>query len=738
MRTCFAGMSSHEILFSFMSLDLRYGMGWDERDGDVHYRHEVSSLLLPLLTTNTTNKTTSPFPLLPNLNISIPLSPTPARLCTYFPVSCLDIVIVYINSTSPAFCCTAAHVPCDHRLVYVCLSNLRLLSARHRFILYAGTSFVPITAAVQVLPPTPSPFPFRGPPLSFPELEEHRPDLLSTSCIQSRNYLPYTEISDYSKSSHFQCTGAQEKRHYKDEVHMSQGSATSRPSSNYIQNERSKRLPPLGSRTLPPIQKPTPAESPQTIPNPSATHNLSARPQPQSFTPPNQRSTRPVDVQNLLNPTSGEDITNTQNRRRNGEHLDSPPGAAANLAMPGAPTPSLPAPSMTNRSPMNVSLPSITPPMMSTYPQPIGRVLTPRGSPSTYAPAPITINNPTGTMDAKQSPFVLAQGTGVGEQRGPEIARVPSMPGEPYGSSLPRSRSPPGRQGSQDISSYDRMQVLLARTSGGGTGSHPPASQSDSPSTQYSSYSQLSRTPPAGPQPSISSGQPQSFFTNPFNAAGPSSSMAPMGFDVPASSGATGGSTYQMMTLDTENGPIQVPVDVQAASKVADEKRKRNATASHRFRQRRKEKERETSHNIAKLELQIREMEEEREHYRRERDYFREVAVRSPGQPHLLPRPISPRQRRHASMGGAMGFGNLQFQGSEGGNRNGGRNTRRRTSNYVPPTGPPPQSAEPQPSISQFEQPPQSMSEHPQGGNRGRLQEPLSLKTGPFDPSTQR
>jgi len=378
--------------------------------------------------------------------------------------------------------------------------------------------------------------------------------------------------------------------------------------------------------------------------------------------------------------------------------------------------------------------------MMSAYPQPLGRALTPRGSPSLYAPAPITMSNPTGTMDAKESPFVLSRDTGVGGQgvlNTPDMARVPSMSGELYGSSLPRTRSPPGRRASQEISNYTRMQNLLERTGGVGTGSHPPASQSDSPSTQYSSYSQLSRTPPAGPQPTISTSQPQSFFTNPFNASGPSSSMSPMGFDVPASTGATGGSTYQMMTLDTENGPIQVPVDVQAASKVADEKRKRNATASHRFRQRRKEKERETSQNIAKLEQQIREIDEEREHYRRERDYFREVAVRSPGQAHLLSRPISPRQMRRASLGGAMGFGNVQFQGSEGGNRNGGRNTRRRTSNYIPPTGPPPQSAEPQPLMSQFERPQQGMPEHGQPGHRSRLQEPSPVKTGPFEPSTQ-
>ena len=189
-----------------------------------------------------------------------------------------------------------------------------------------------------------------------------------------------------------------------------------------------------------------------------------------------------------------------------------------------------------------------------------------------------------------------------------------------------------------------------------------------------------------------------------------------------------------MMTLDTEQGPIQVPVDVQAASKVADEKRKRNATASHRFRQRRKEKERENSQNIAKLEDQIRQMEEEREHYRRERDYFREVAVRQPGQTHVLPRPLSPRQRRHNPMAGSMGFPNVQFDGAESGSRNGGRNTRRRTSAYVPPTGPPPQSTEPARVMPPYERMASNPIDHIQGGDQARL----SLKSGPFDPSATR
>lgn len=524
---------------------------------------------------------------------------------------------------------------------------------------------------------------------------------------------------------------------------MSQGPTASRPSSSSLQDDRSKRLPPLGSRALPPLQRTTsPSALQEVVSNASATPNVSARLLPQSSSSPDQRSSRPIGVQNLLNPTTSGGSANGQNQRRNGDHSRSPPGPGTNPAMPPSTTPSLPAPSVMNNSPANVSLPSITPPTRNVYPQPLGHLAS--RSPSAYAPSPIIMSNPSATMDVKQTPFVLPRDhtgmVGPSSHNLPEMARVPSVSSETYGSSLPPHRSPSGRRESLDSSShgYSGMQNLLERTGGVGTGPYPAASTSDSPSTQYSSYSQMSRTPPATVQPTMATGQPQSFFTNPFSAAGPASSMVTMKLDGAPTSNTSGGGTYQMMTLDTENGPIQVPVDVQAASKVADEKRKRNATASHRFRQRRKEKERETSQNIAKLEQQIREVEEEKEHYKKERDYFREIAIRNPGHAHLMPRPISPSRRRHASLGGAMGFGNVQYQVPEPGNRNSGRNTRRRTSNYVPPSGPVPQAVEPPPPpMPQFERTMTGMSEHSQGGNRGRLQEPLSLKTGPFDPSTR-
>lgn len=577
----------------------------------------------------------------------------------------------------------------------------------------------------------------RGIPLSIPEIEQNCPDIVARWYhSQYRHHLPCRDTNNHSKDNlPIQCHGRSENRRFLEEVHMSQRPASSRPSSS-SPHDRTKRLPPLGSRTLPPIQNTTaPGVSKNGAPNISATQNCSAQPTPPpSSTPPDQRPSRPIGVQNLLNPATSGETTKIQSRRRNAEHVDSPPRASPLTAMPRASTPSLPPTSMTNRSPVSMTLPSITPPLVSVHPLPLGRAMTPHLSPSSYGPGSVTINNPSGTMDVKQSPFVLPRDHNGAGGRGslPDLATATSLPGDPYGAPLPPARSPPGRRGSQDSTRYSHMQNLLERKGGMATGPQSVASQGDSPSTQYSSYSQVSHTPPPAPPPST--GQPQSFFTAPFTAPGPASSMAQMGFD--AASGSTaGGSTYQMMTLDTEQGPIQVPVDVQAASKVADEKRKRNATASHRFRQRRKEKERENSQNIAKLEDQIRQMEEEREHYRRERDYFREVAVRQPGQTHVLARPLSPRQRRHSSIGGSMGYPNVQFEGPETGNRTGGRNTRRRTSAYVPPTGPSPQSAEPARPIPQYEQRMASKpTEHIQGGDHARL----SLQTGPFDPSTTR
>lgn len=163
------------------------------------------------------------------------------------------------------------------------------------------------------------------------------------------------------------------------------------------------------------------------------------------------------------------------------------------------------------------------------------------------------------------------------------------------------------------------------------------AFQSDSLSTQDFTYGQVSQAEPTM--------APRIVFTSQLQSSYPSSGLASRVLQMAFGTE----DQYKIITFDTDNGLQQVPVDVQSASRDADEKRKRNANASHRFRQRRKEKDDKTSQDISKLKQHIRDI-EEREFYRGERDYFRNVATGAPNQARLLSRPLSPRQRRHISL----------------------------------------------------------------------------------------
>jgi len=455
---------------------------------------------------------------------------------------------------------------------------------------------------------------------------------------------------------------------------MSQRSGSSRPTSGVTSKDSVNNSASQCSRTLPPINDSSYAESPRLAG--SVSRSLQHAPKPSSEVQNGARSrpSGPLGMQNLLNPTAGDDNTNTS-RRRSADQLNHP--HSTNTTAPNLPA------SLVSKNRGNTLLPSITPPA-SAYPVLPGqngrRILTPRTPSSIISgPLPGTIGLPSGTIDAKTSPFIASRDR-VSTTEPPMPHLPPLSAGVPLADmsnmNPASSRSPSGYSASAVPPQVHLKQER--RPSGGGLPPQLPASQSNSPSTSYSSYSRFSNTPPA-PHAAIATTQPSSFFTQVY--ADPNA-----GSSVPRSKASYGpvssaaGQNYQLMTLDTDQGPIQVPIDVQAASKVADEKRKRNATASHRFRQRRKEKERETSNNIAKLEHQIRELAEEREFYRMERDYFRTVACSKPGQAQA-PRPPSPRQVKLAQ---ASANGHWQGQEEHGRNR---RNTRRRTSSYTPATG---------------------------------------------------
>ena len=75
--------------------------------------------------------------------------------------------------------------------------------------------------------------------------------------------------------------------------------------------------------------------------------------------------------------------------------------------------------------------------------------------------------------------------------------------------------------------------------------------------------------------------EPQSFFTTPF-ATEPQSTFT-ASFASASSLSEPPQSVYQMMTLETGSETIQVPIDVHAAARVADEKRWRNNVPTHRI-----------------------------------------------------------------------------------------------------------------------------------------------------------
>ena len=233
----------------------------------------------------------------------------------------------------------------------------------------------------------------------------------------------------------------------------------------------------------------------------------------------------------------------------------------------------------------------------------------------------------------------------------------------------PEPRIYTAEPGSSDIPS---LPSLAAAARGSALGLHatelppfqarPPATQStaalrgatphsDSPSTSHTSLSQHDQTSPAfryGTMPSV----PHAQGANRMRPGPMASDFMSEGLHHGPSEGYQSGQRAYQMTLETEQGPMVVPVelDLQQASKVADEKRKRNAGASARFRARRKEKEKEASSRISELQQEIRSLREDRDFYRNERNVMRDFAASRLGPTQIPPRPPSPLTRRPVDM----------------------------------------------------------------------------------------
>ncbi|KAK8213955.1 hypothetical protein IWZ01DRAFT_221046 [Phyllosticta capitalensis] len=413
---------------------------------------------------------------------------------------------------------------------------------------------------------------------------------------------------------------------------------------------------------------------------------------PYEPTPPHSegRTPRSLGVHSILNPS--QESREPRGHRRSASQMESP-----------SPVERAPAPSADYFSQQGThsSMEVRRAPSMAAAVGQQRRVLSPR-SPLYRTQSLGMIRPPTGTINAQETPFLSP---GAQEYRTDASTSLhPPLPTPPAIQRTGFSFPPPSAMPTPPI-----PQSHSRRTSAGVSQPQQPPSASASPGGIHSQGGQSSPfmepgRPSQAPFPSApSSAQAQS----------PSTQDSERSYGIPV--GSTGQSNYQLLTLETNQGHVQIPVDVQAASKVADEKRKRNAGASARFRARRKEKEKEASTTISRLEQQVREANEDVEFYRRERDYLAQLVYQAPGGDRHFPRPPSPRLRRMS----------MQTQGSTGGGSSGHgstsagstpsiayssyppteqrseqraepeRNVRRRTSSYLPPPhaapGPQPQ-----------------------------------------------
>lgn len=412
-----------------------------------------------------------------------------------------------------------------------------------------------------------------------------------------------------------------------------------------------------------------------------------------SSTPPTPSSERkagnPLGVHSILNPQA--DIVEQQrDRRRSGSHRES--------MSPMEPQPSYSLPSISRPTSVDSTRAE---PLPNKQFQPPNRP-PPRHMPSPRSPALHrtqslgVLNAPTGTIDAHQSPFLSASTRSYGPET---VTSQPALPTPPVG---PRATYFPTVAPTAPTHPSGMHRNDIRRPS-----ASFPQSGSASPMTSYSPYSQpasvaSSHFESPSQQGSYITGQANAHQDshNPPIAMETERNMIPMA--------PSGQSSIQIMTIKSQQGHhVQIPVDVQAASKVADEKRKRNAGASARFRARRKEKEREASQSISRLEQRIREAAEDVEYYRTERDYFKTIVFQQPGAERHYARTISPRLRRTSmppsiapsTVGGSADSPYSDYDDDE--SMEPERNVRRRTSNYHPSTvstpsqyndsGPPPQ-----------------------------------------------
>ncbi len=482
----------------------------------------------------------------------------------------------------------------------------------------------------EVILETLSPFHYPGAPLSIGYLE----DLCH---LKSRHRwegtlerLDSKEFQWRGKESR-SCADSRDEARIEVQGYMSQRNPASGPPSNAPRRE-SQSLPPLSpSLSRPQSSQNAPAES-------TYTSQLSAEPSRTTLPPlgsvtsanrlppllTDAPPSRPIGVHSILNPAHY--VSQSPLQAEPTTSFGRPPSPGSTIAPPAFPQI---AKRSTQASPT-------TEEVWASGLRTERRILTPK-SPSWRATSSGGRRSyPSGPFGAPQSPLMRGESrvytAEPGPRRGSEIPPLPhpnptGRSANPYTSLTEPGGGPPRRASTS-------RNPFAASTS---------QTQGESPSTSHSSYSHFSQSSPVL-RYGQSSQHPSSLQ--------PGSTRPPVSLP-PSQSSAAGISEgqYDMhkgsygISIPTEGGQMLLPVelDVEQASKTANEKRKRNAGASARFRQRRKEKEREASQTIANLERDYRALEEERNHYRSERDFFRDLYARQVGPGQLSQRPLTPR-----------------------------------------------------------------------------------------------
>ncbi|KAJ5280814.1 hypothetical protein N7478_006186 [Penicillium angulare] len=282
-------------------------------------------------------------------------------------------------------------------------------------------------------------------------------------------------------------------------------------------------------------------------------------------------------------------------------------------------------------------------------PRSAGRPLMNPGSPS----ARFVGGGRSGQSSVSQSPLVPHESSlGL---RQPVSSPLPNQPLRPL-AAMPGTLPPVAGP------LHSTPSIHARRTSAGPAPLTKPTSQEASPTSPHSTYSQFGRASPAianvsiAPSPASYSTASTPYMTMETLTRGTPAVAPPRSIEEQTTAPAPAASSQAQSAGPSTPGstsslPGLIPcvLDLKSGSTSQAEKRKANSDASRRFRNRKRNEmqleQRLTSQQdeIRRQSEEIRSLLQQRDHYRSERDFFRDYLGRSMSLSQVPPRPTSPR-----------------------------------------------------------------------------------------------